>query len=221
MRPLWSYGVFDNSPIETALTVGGCGVLSLRHFRLARWWCSLSLGGWSPKNPARRSSTCSGRLGGAAAAGRTMVRSPAAPDSFSVIFRFGADAGARAIGATDGAAAVELRGLRQQPDRNRTDSGGLRRALSPTFPAGEMVVFFIPWRVVAEESGAAQFDLLGPPGWCSGCWPHDGEVAGGAGFLFSDIPVRGRRWSSGDRSDRRCGRCGATGSSTTARSKPH
>jgi hypothetical protein len=54
--------------------------------------------------------------------------------------------------------------------------------------------------------------LLGPPGWFSGCWPHDGDVAGGAGFLFSDIPVRGRRWSSGDRSDRRCGRCGATGS---------
>jgi hypothetical protein len=20
-------------------------------------------------------------------------------------------------------------------------------------------------------------DLLGPPAWCSGCWPHDGEVA--------------------------------------------
>jgi hypothetical protein len=37
---------------------------------------------------------------------------------------------------------------------------GLRRALSPTFPAGEMV-FFIPWRVVAEESGAAQFGLGG------------------------------------------------------------
>src|SRR5271168_1849281 len=32
----------------------------------------------------------------------------------------------------------------------------LRRALSPTFPAGEMV-FFIPWRGVAEESGAAHF----------------------------------------------------------------
>jgi hypothetical protein len=39
--------------------------------------------------------------------------------------------------------------------------------------------------VVAEESGAAHFgfggamllDLLGPR---SGCWPHDGEVAGGA-----------------------------------------
>jgi len=23
-------------------------------------------------------------------------------------------------------------------------------------------------------------DLLGPPGRCSGCWPHDGEVDGGA-----------------------------------------
>jgi hypothetical protein len=31
-------------------------------------------------------------------------------------------------------------------------------------------------------------DRLGPR---SGCWPHDGEVAGGAGFLCSDIPVRG------------------------------
>ena len=39
----------------------------------------------------------------------------------------------------------------------------LRRALSPTFPAGALV-FFIPWRVVAEDSGAAHLDLLGPPG---------------------------------------------------------
>jgi hypothetical protein len=75
-------------------------LLSLAAPRLASW-CSLSLGGWWPRNPARRMPTCSGRLGGAAAAGRTMVMSPAAPDSFSVIFRFGADAGARAIGATD------------------------------------------------------------------------------------------------------------------------
>jgi hypothetical protein len=62
-------------------------------------------------------------------------------------------------------------------------------------------VVFIPWRVGAEESGAANFgfggaillDLLGPPGRCSGCWPHDGAVAGGAvaDFHFSDIPVRG------------------------------
>ena len=73
-------------------------------------------------------------------------------------------------------------GLCHQADRNVTAL--LRRALSPTFRAGAMV-FFIPWRVVAEESGAAHYgfggamllDLLWPR---SGCWPHDGEVAGGA-----------------------------------------
>ena len=54
----------------------------------------------------------------------------------------------------------------------------LRRALSPTFRAGAMV-FFIPWRVVAEESGAAHFGFGGAMR-CSTCWPHDGEVAGGA-----------------------------------------
>ena len=35
----------------------------------------------------------------------------------------------------------------------------------------------------AREAGGAMptdlLDLLEPP-WCSGCWPHDGEVAGGA-----------------------------------------
>ena len=60
----------------------------------------------------------------------------------------------------------------------------LRRALSPDFSAGALAVF-IPWRVGAEESGAAKLlDLRGPPGRCSGCWPHDGEVAGGADFRF-------------------------------------
>jgi hypothetical protein len=64
------------------------------------------------------------------------------------------------------------------------------------------MVLFIPWRVVAEESGAANFgfggamllDLLGPPGRCSGCWPHDGEVAGGAvADSFLVISGSGRR----------------------------
>ena len=33
----------------------------------------------------------------------------------------------------------------------------------------------------AREVGRAMpTDLLGPPGRRSGCWPHDGEVAGGA-----------------------------------------
>ena len=43
-----------------------------------------------------------------------MVMSPAAPDSFAVIFRVGAAAGARAIGATDDAAANEQLGRRRR-----------------------------------------------------------------------------------------------------------
>src|SRR5580704_14966396 len=68
-------------------------------------WCSGCWphdgNGWA----ARCRSTCSGRLGGAAAAGRTMVRSPAAPSPvrFSgLLFADSvADDGARVIGATD------------------------------------------------------------------------------------------------------------------------
>ena len=45
----------------------------------------------------------------------------------------------------------------------------------------------------AEESGAAHLDLLGPPGRRCGCWPHDGEVAGGDSFFV--ISGSGRwRW---------------------------
>jgi len=84
--------IYAATPEEIALRrrafIRGCGVLSLRHSRLARW-CSLSLGGWWPKNPARRilawaARCCSTRLG-------PMVRPPAAPSiSTLVIFRFGA-----------------------------------------------------------------------------------------------------------------------------------
>jgi hypothetical protein len=39
------------------------------------------------------------------------------------------------------------------------------------------------------SAAAMLLDRLGPPGRCSGCWPHDGEVAGGAvadlGLLIS------------------------------------
>jgi hypothetical protein len=64
-------------------------------------------------------------------------------------------------------------------------------------------------------------DLLGPPGRRSGCWPHDGEVDGGAvaDFHFSDSGS-GRRLSSGGRGERLLMSAGAgaarpTGSSTT------
>jgi hypothetical protein len=52
------------------------------------------------------------------------------------------------------------------------------------------MVFFIPWRVVAEESGAAHFGLGGAmlldlPG------PALRLLTDVADFHFSDIPVRG------------------------------
>jgi hypothetical protein len=124
-------------------------VLSLRHFRLASWR-SLSLGGGGRDSGAAHLDLlgppgwCSGWWphDGEVAAGGDFVLA---------ILRFGADDGARAIGATDAAAAVEVRGRRRRPPgSNAALRGGLRRALSPTFPAGELV-FFIPWRVVAEN----------------------------------------------------------------------
>jgi hypothetical protein len=76
------------------------------------------------------------------------------------------------MGAKGGAMLLDLPGpARRRLDRRPPistlvifrfggDDGGLRRALSPTFPAGELV-FFIPLRVVAEEPGAAHFGLGG------------------------------------------------------------
>jgi hypothetical protein len=58
-----------------------------------------------------------------------------------------------------------------------------RRALSPTFRAGELV-FFIPWRVVAENP-ARRILLLDPPG------PALRLLADVADYHFSDIPVWG------------------------------
>jgi hypothetical protein len=57
----------------------------------------------------------------------------------------------------------------------------LRRALSPTFPGGELV-FFIPWRGVAENP-ARRILLLDPPG------PALRLLTDVADFRFSDIPV--------------------------------
>jgi hypothetical protein len=59
----------------------------------------------------------------------------------------------------------------------------LRRALSPTFRAGELV-FFIPWWGVAENP-ARRILLLDLPG------PAPRLLADVADLHFSDIPVRG------------------------------
>jgi hypothetical protein len=45
------------------------------------------------------------------------------------------------------------------------------------------MVLFIPWRVVAEESGAVPVNQVCCPYARARGWPHDGEVAGGAGAI--------------------------------------
>jgi hypothetical protein len=37
-------------------------------------------------------------------------------------------------------------------------------------------------------------DRIGPPGRCSGCWPHDGEVGGGA-VADLDLMISGPRFN--------------------------
>ena len=97
------------------------------------------------------------------------------------------------------AAASELGGrLRQHQIRDSTPCATLRRALSPDFSAGALVVF-IPWRVGAEESGAANYgfggallrDLLGPPGRGAAAADRTMVRSPAAPIHFSDIPVRG------------------------------
>jgi hypothetical protein len=41
------------------------------------------------------------------------------------------------------------------------------------------------------QPSADLLDLLGPPRWCSGCWPHAGEVAGGAVEIFVLVDLVG------------------------------
>jgi hypothetical protein len=64
------------------------------------------------------------------------------------------------------------------------------RAVAERLSAGgkdSSVLPFTTFVVVtrARLGGAMPTDLLGPPGRCSGCWPHDGEVDGGAVGRFS------------------------------------
>src|SRR5260221_310786 len=43
------------------------------------------------------------------------------------------------------------------------------------------------------SAGAMLLDRLGPPMQCRGCWPHDGEVAGGAVGDLVLVIFRSRR----------------------------
>ena len=143
-------------------------VLSLRHFRLARW-CSKFIPSFAeraPKARARRISTGrltrTRRLVDAAAADRrwSMVMSPAAPIPFSRYSGF--DRHEDLADRSDRGGADELPGHRQGAASKAQRHRARHRALSPTFPAGAMV-FFIPSRGGAEGSGAAHLDRQTDP----------------------------------------------------------
>src|SRR5277367_6870832 len=76
-------------------------------------------------------------------------------------------------------------GVARQPEGSRQNSMGGSGVLSLRHFG---LVLLIPWaawvpnklaRRNMVSAGAMRLDRLGPPG-CSGCRPHDGELAGGA-----------------------------------------
>jgi hypothetical protein len=62
------------------------------------------------------------------------------------------------------------RDRRAEPRQKDGRTGDARAALTS----------FVTLYARANRGGAMATDLLEPAGRCSGCWPHDGEVAGGA-----------------------------------------
>ena len=114
--------------------------------------------------------------------------------------------------AIDGGAGGELPGHRDRRPRDRSAVRGLRRALSPTFPAGEMV--FIPF---SPRWGVGLVEELrrGASRPARTAWARRRRCCR---FLFSDIPVRGDdgAWVIGA-NHRECGRRGGTGSRASPR----
>jgi hypothetical protein len=113
-----------------ALAEGLCVVCSLRHFRLEICW-SLSLGGWWPRNLARRLRR------------RELLDRRGPPIFVLVIYGAGRSL---ELGRSS---CWQLWGRPASPARDRQALGTLRCPFAPTFPAGEMTLF-IPWRVVAD-----------------------------------------------------------------------
>ena len=69
---------------------------------------------------------------------------------------------------------------------------------------GDPVYHFRCGHARARLGGAMLLDLLGPPGRCSGCWPHDGEVAAGAIFFLAKLLFADSGADDGARDQRRC-----------------
>src|ERR1017187_5602938 len=164
MARQWSarcYGVARQREGSRQNSIGGSGVLSLRHFS---GWFSLSLGAWVPKNLARRRMVSAGamlldRLGPPGF--RLMISGPRVTPFPSPSTR------ARALMARPWSA--RCYGVARQREGSRQNSIGGSGVLSLRHFG---LVLFIPWRVGAEQAGAAKdgfggamlLDRLGPPG---------------------------------------------------------
>src|ERR1035438_3529526 len=77
-------------------------------------------------------------------------------------------------------------GVARQREGSRPNSIGGSGVLSLRHFSGWFSLSLGAWvpnklaRRKMVSAGAMLLDRLGPPGRCRGCWPHDGEVAGGA-----------------------------------------
>src|SRR5664279_5519083 len=128
-------------------------------------WFSLSLGAWVPKNLARRSMVSAARCcsTGSRRLDFDLLISGPRVNLFSLPY-----AGARALLARPWSA--RCYGVARQREGSRQNSIGGSGVLSLRHFG---LVLFIPWRVGAEESGAAKdgfggamlLDRLGPPGF--------------------------------------------------------
>src|ERR1019366_800454 len=166
------------------------------------------LGAWVPKNLARRSMVSAGAMlldrlgppgrgsgcrphdgevaGGAVADLDLMISGPRVNPFSSPSTR------ARALMARQWSA--RCYGVARQREGSRQNSIGGSGVLSLRHFSGW------PWRVGAEESGAAKYGFGGcdaarpaRAAWrCSGCRPYDGEVAGGA-VADLDLMISGPR----------------------------
>ena len=146
-------------------------MLSLRHFRLARW-CSLSLREWCAEGSARRISTCRLHPHPLALMMQRLLTADGADGDVARLGRISIFAGysgfepTRILGRSERSTMRPPRSYRVMAPtvrhRKLSVDRALHRALSPTFPAGAMV-FFIPSRGGAEGSGAAHLDLQTDP----------------------------------------------------------
>src|ERR1700731_4584829 len=158
------YGVARQREGSRQNSIGGSGVLSLRHFGLVLY--PLILGAWVPKNLPRRGWFRPGRCC-STGSGRLDLNLDLLISGPRDLLFYQPHACARALLAV---VCPLLRGSSPTRGVAPKQHRGLGRAFTPAFRAGSLSLN--PWRVGAEESAAARMvsagamllDRLGPPG---------------------------------------------------------